>query len=41
VPILTSYQPLQEGVWGVYPPRQFVATNVRVLLDYLVAGLKT
>jgi len=40
VPILTSYQPLQEGVWGVYPPRQFVATNVRVLLDYLVAGLK-
>ena len=40
VPILTSYQPKQEGVWGVYPPRQFVATNVRVLLDYLVAGLK-
>ena len=40
VPILTSYQPKQEGVWGVYPPRQFVATNVRVLLDYLVAGLE-
>ncbi len=40
VPILTSYQPKQEGVWGIYPPRQFVATNVRVLLDYLVAGLK-
>lgn len=40
VPILTSYQPKKEGVWGIYPPRQFVATNVRVLLDYLVAGLK-
>ena len=40
VPVLTSYQPDQEGVWGIYPPRQFVATNVRVLLDYLVAGLE-
>jgi len=40
VPILTAYQPQQEGVWGLYPPRQFVATNVRVLLDYLVTGLK-
>lgn len=39
VPILTACQPKPEGVWGVYPPRQFVATNVRVLLDYLVAGL--
>ncbi|TMO06025.1 LysR family transcriptional regulator [Pseudoalteromonas sp. S327] len=40
VPVLTSYQPAQEGVWGIYPPRQYVATNVRVLLDYLVAGLE-
>lgn len=40
VPILTAYQPEQEGVWGLYPPRQFIATNVRALLDYLAAGLK-
>ncbi|MBQ4832307.1 LysR family transcriptional regulator [Pseudoalteromonas sp. MMG010] len=39
IPILTTYQPKQEGVWGVYPPRQFVATNVRALLDYLLVGL--
>ena len=39
VPILTHYQPKPEGVWGVYPPRQFVATNVKALLDHLVNAL--
>jgi len=39
VPILTNNQPKPEGVWGVYPPRQFVATNVKALLDHLVATL--
>lgn len=39
MPILSPYQPQQEGVWGVYPPRQFVATNVRVLLNYFLKGL--
>lgn len=39
VPILTRYQPKPEGVWGVYPPRQFVATNVKALLDHMVSAL--
>jgi DNA-binding transcriptional LysR family regulator len=39
VPILTNNQPKPEGVWGVYPPRQFVATNVRALLDHLIKSL--
>jgi DNA-binding transcriptional LysR family regulator len=40
IPILTPFQPQHEGVWGVYPPRQFVSTNVRMLLDYLADRLK-
>lgn len=39
VPILTHYQPKPEGVWGVYPPRQFVATNVKALLSHLANTL--
>ncbi|KTF18298.1 LysR family transcriptional regulator [Pseudoalteromonas sp. H105] len=39
IPILTNYQPKPEGVWGVYPPRQFVATNVKALLNHLAISL--
>ncbi|WP_404340263.1 LysR family transcriptional regulator [Pseudoalteromonas mariniglutinosa] len=38
--VLPAVAPATEGVWGVYPPRQFVATNVRALLDHLAASFQ-
>ncbi|WP_419147913.1 LysR family transcriptional regulator [Pseudoalteromonas 'SMAR'] len=33
--VLTAFRPEQEGVWALYPPRQFVATSLRLMLDHL------
>ncbi|GEK11743.1 transcriptional regulator [Pseudoalteromonas peptidolytica] len=33
--VLTNFKPEEEGVWALYPPRQFVATSLRLLLDHL------
>ena len=38
--VLSNVAPAPEGVWGVYPPRQFIATNVKALLDHLVATVQ-
>ncbi|MEK0158618.1 LysR substrate-binding domain-containing protein [Pseudoalteromonas piscicida] len=35
--VLTNFRPEEEGVWALYPPRQFVATSLRLLLDHLSA----
>lgn len=39
IALLSHLSPEPEGVWGLYPPRQFVATNTRALLDYLAQSL--
>ena len=40
VAVLSNVAPAPEGVWGVYPPRQFIATNVKALLDHLVESVQ-
>ncbi|WP_192507747.1 LysR family transcriptional regulator [Pseudoalteromonas aurantia] len=37
IEILPSFKPKREGIWAVYPPRQYMPTSLRLLLDYLAA----
>ncbi|BBN81412.1 transcriptional regulator [Pseudoalteromonas sp. A25] len=36
VEVLPNFKPEREGVWALYPPRQYVPTSLRLLLDHLV-----
>ncbi|MBD1583241.1 LysR family transcriptional regulator [Pseudoalteromonas sp. S16_S37] len=35
VEILPKFRPEPEGVWALYPPRQYLPTSLRLLLDHL------
>ncbi|MCF6436198.1 MULTISPECIES: LysR family transcriptional regulator [Pseudoalteromonas] len=35
VEVLPHFRPEPEGVWALYPPRQYMPTSLRLLLDYL------
>ncbi|WP_010363100.1 LysR family transcriptional regulator [Pseudoalteromonas citrea] len=37
IEVLSNFKPKSEGIWAVYPPRQYMPTSLRLLLDYLVA----
>ncbi|MBQ4809873.1 LysR family transcriptional regulator [Pseudoalteromonas luteoviolacea] len=41
VEVLQDFKPESEGVWAVYPPRRFLPTSVRELLEFLAEGLAT
>ncbi|CAH9060901.1 HTH-type transcriptional regulator PgrR [Pseudoalteromonas sp. CIP111854] len=36
IELLPKFKPEAEGVWAVYPPRQYVPTSLRLLLDHFV-----
>ncbi|WP_440055823.1 LysR family transcriptional regulator [Pseudoalteromonas sp. T1lg65] len=35
IEVLAAFRPEEEGVWAVFPPRQFMPTSLRLLLDFL------
>ncbi|CAM4168355.1 LysR family transcriptional regulator [Pseudoalteromonas byunsanensis] len=35
IEVLPHFRPEPEGVWALYPPRQYMPTSLRLLLDYL------
>jgi DNA-binding transcriptional LysR family regulator len=37
IEVLSNYKPKREGIWAVYPPRQYMPTSLRLLLDHLAA----
>ena len=37
--LLMQNEPLQEGIWAVYPQNKYLATKVRLLIDFLVEHL--
>ncbi|KZN30261.1 hypothetical protein N480_04765 [Pseudoalteromonas luteoviolacea S2607] len=39
VEVLQEFEPESEGIWAVYPPRRYLPTSVRELLEFLAAGL--
>ncbi|MBQ4836722.1 LysR family transcriptional regulator [Pseudoalteromonas luteoviolacea] len=39
VEVLNAFRPEAEGVWAVYPPRRYLPTSVRELLEFLAEGL--
>ncbi|KZN43046.1 LysR family transcriptional regulator [Pseudoalteromonas luteoviolacea] len=39
VEVLDQFKPESEGIWAVYPPRRYLPTSVRELLEYLAKGL--
>ncbi len=41
VPLLTSYQDDDDGIWGVYPHNRHLSPKVRLLLDYIAETLGT
>ncbi|MDK1286144.1 LysR family transcriptional regulator [Pseudoalteromonas umbrosa] len=41
VEVLNTYRPESEGIWAVYPPRRYLPTSVRELLEFIAKGLKT
>ena len=38
--LLVSDEPMEEGIWAVYPQNKYLATKVRLLIDFLVDNLE-
>jgi DNA-binding transcriptional LysR family regulator len=41
VPMLTAFQPAEEGIWAIYPPSRHMSAKVRTTIDYLAQHLST
>ncbi len=39
MPLLTRYEPEQEGIWALYPASRHLSSKVRLLVDHLVEGM--
>ncbi len=38
--LLVPHEPAEEGIWAVYPQNKYLATKVRLLIDFLVDNLE-
>ena len=38
--LLVAHEPMEEGIWAVYPQNKYLATKVRLLIDFLVDELE-
>ena len=38
--LLVPHEPMEEGIWAVYPQNKYLATKVRLLIDFLVDELE-
>ena len=38
--LLVKHEPLQEGIWAVFPQNKYLATKVRLLIDFLADHLE-
>ncbi len=38
--LLVPHEPMEEGIWAVYPQNKYLATKVRLLIDFLVDNLE-
>ncbi len=38
--LLVAHEPMEEGIWAVYPQNKYLATKVRLLIDFLVDNLE-
>ncbi|QTL34565.1 MULTISPECIES: LysR family transcriptional regulator [Pseudoalteromonas] len=39
VTVLDDFTPEEEGIWAVYPPRKYLSTAIRALIDFLAKSL--
>ncbi|HAI32599.1 MAG TPA: LysR family transcriptional regulator, partial [Thalassospira sp.] len=35
VPVLTKYQPSDEGIWAIYPTNRHLSPKIRMLVEHL------
>ncbi len=39
IPLLQKHQPIDEGIWALYPHNRYVSPKVRMLIDYIADHL--